>query len=173
MEDKTENLAFNQRIFALDFLKAISIAAVVYYHSMFFPISTYSQVAIAELILSAPLRFCVPLLLTLSFILFEHKLQKTETVLRLTRKRLNRILIPTIFWFSLAAILQLIKGNSFLKISQAVSLLLRNFIKNIDTLNFNFFELLLIKGISWIFLLAISLKLSILLERCQLASCVR
>lgn len=101
------------RIFSLDLLKAISIAAVVFYHSIFVPLSTYADVAILELIISAPLRFCVPVLFTISFMLFERELSKhnAKSDFSLLRKRLYRLAIPTVFWFSLAAALQLLKGN--------------------------------------------------------------
>lgn len=102
------------RIFALDFLKGISIAAVVFYHSIFVPISTYADAAIPELIISAPLRFCVPVMFTISFMLFEREFSKPHPKpdWLLLKQRLYRLAIPTAFWFSIAAALQLIKGNT-------------------------------------------------------------
>ena len=64
------------RLFCLDLLKAISIAAVVFYHSLFVPVSTYANAAIAEKIIFAPLKFCVPVFFTISFMLFEREFSK-------------------------------------------------------------------------------------------------
>lgn len=101
------------RLFPIDFLKAISIIAVVWYHATCVPISTYADVAISELIISAPLRFCVPVLFTISFFLFERELSyKAELSWSLLKKRLRRLAIPVMFWFSLSAALQLLKGNN-------------------------------------------------------------
>ena len=57
------------RLFFLDILKAISIVAVVSYHSVFIPRSSYSDSFFWVEALSVPLRFCVPLLLVISFLL--------------------------------------------------------------------------------------------------------
>ncbi|WP_203032115.1 acyltransferase family protein [Leptolyngbya sp. Cla-17] len=107
------------RIFFLDLLKAVNISIVVFFHALFLPIDTYFSVAIPELILSCPLRFCVPLLLIISFFLLERDLNKSKTISPwiICKKRLVRIAIPTAFWFGLTAFLNLLKGNSLNKIA--------------------------------------------------------
>jgi surface polysaccharide O-acyltransferase-like enzyme len=59
------------RLFFLDLLKALSMVAVVSYYSIFLPKSTYAENAFFIDMLFAPLRFCVPMLFTISFLLFE------------------------------------------------------------------------------------------------------
>jgi hypothetical protein len=109
----------SSRIFFIDLLKAISISAVVFYHGVFFPIATYFSVAIPELVLSSALRFCVPILLTISFFLFERELSKPNRSSWATcRKRLVRIAIPTGFWFSLSGLIQMLRGNSLPELLQ-------------------------------------------------------
>ncbi|MBD2293058.1 acyltransferase family protein [Anabaena sphaerica FACHB-251] len=107
------------RLFFLDFLKAISIAAVVSYHSTFLPRSSYESSALLLDIIFTPLRFCVPIILTISFILLEREFitKPEENIWKLIKKRLTRLLIPATFWFSLAAILKIGTGNSLTKIS--------------------------------------------------------
>lgn len=102
------------RLFILDLLKAMSIIAVVSYHSIFVPRSTYATNTLLLDPLFAPLRFCVPVLLTISFLLFERGLTNHSSgpVWLLIKKRLIRLAIPTLFWFSLAAGLKLLKGSS-------------------------------------------------------------
>ena len=102
------------RVFFLDLLKAMSIVAVVSFHSIFVPQSTYADNALFMDMLFAPLKFCVPVLLTISFVLFERGLTNhlTKPTWNLIKKRLIRLAIPTLFWFSLAAGLKLLKGNS-------------------------------------------------------------
>jgi hypothetical protein len=102
------------RVFFLDLLKAMSIVAVVSYHSIFVPQSTYADSALFVDTLFAPLRFCVPVLLTISFVLFERGLTShpTKPTWPLIKKRLIRLAIPTLFWFGLATGLKLLKGNS-------------------------------------------------------------
>jgi hypothetical protein len=102
------------RVFFLDLLKAMSIVAVVSYHSIFVPQSTYADSALFVDTLFAPLRFCVPVLLTISFVLFERGLinHPTKPTWSLIKKRLVRLAIPTLFWFGLAAGLKLLKANS-------------------------------------------------------------
>ena len=100
------------RLFVVDLLKAISIAAVVSYHAVFVPQSTYASSASLIDLLFAPLRFCVPIFLTISFLLLERGLtnRPDEPAGSLIKKRLIRLAIPTAFWFSLAAALKLLKG---------------------------------------------------------------
>ena len=100
------------RLFVLDLLKAISITAVVSFHATFVPQSTYASSASLIDVLFAPLRFCVPVFLTISFLLLERGLanRPNEPAWSLIRKRLIRLAIPTTFWFSLAAALKLLKG---------------------------------------------------------------
>lgn len=100
--NQTEN-----RLFSIDLLKAISITAVVSFHSIFVPESTYKSASHLIDLLFAPLRFCVPVLLSISFLLLERGLERLptdESVYPLLRKRLVRLAIPTVFWFSMAAI---------------------------------------------------------------------
>ena len=110
------------RIFFIDLLKAISISSVVFYHAVFFPISTYFSVAIPELILVSPLRFCVPVLLTVSFFLFERELSKpdAQSDWAVCKKRLIRIAIPTGFWFGVTTLIHLFKGSSLPELLQEV-----------------------------------------------------
>ena len=110
----TNNSNLSGRIFFVDLLKAISISAVVFYHAIFFPIATYFSVAIPELVLSSSLRFCVPVLLTIYFFLFERELNRPGTYSdwAVCKKRLIRIAIPTGFWFGLSGLIQMLKGNS-------------------------------------------------------------
>lgn len=116
---------FNQpaeRLFPLDLLKAISITAVVSYHSIFVPRSTYTDSILPINMLFATLRFCVPVLFTISFLLFERGLTKhyAKTTWPLMKKRLVRLIIPTVFWFGLAAGLKLLKGNALPEVISAV-----------------------------------------------------
>jgi len=116
---------FNQpveRLFPLDLLKAMSITAVVSYHSVFVPRSTYTASLLPMDTLFASLRFCVPVLFTISFLLFERGLtnHSTETAWPLIKKRLVRLAIPTVFWFSLTAGLKLLKGDDLPEIISAV-----------------------------------------------------
>ena len=95
------------RVFSLDLLKAISITAVVSFHSIFVPESTYKSASHLMDVLFAPLRFSVPVLLSISFLLLERGLENTsanESVDPLLKKRLIRLAIPTVFWFSIAAV---------------------------------------------------------------------
>ena len=64
------------RLFPIDVLKAVSIVAVVSFHSIFVYTSTYTSVSYPLDILFAPLKFCVPLLLTISFFLLKRGLEK-------------------------------------------------------------------------------------------------
>ncbi len=103
----------NGRIFSLDLLKAISITAVVSYHSLLVPKETYSPDFFLPLeIIFSPLRFCVPVFLTISFLLFERGLAKsTDSIGPAIKKRLVRLLIPTGFWFGIMTLLKLLAGN--------------------------------------------------------------
>ncbi|MBE9226052.1 acyltransferase family protein [Phormidium sp. LEGE 05292] len=115
MDTSVKALAnFNNRLFFIDLLKAMSITAVVSFHAMFVPRSSYESSALLLDILFAPLKFCVPVLLTISFLLLERGLvNKPEfNKWNLLTKRLTRLLIPAGFWFTIAALLKLITGNS-------------------------------------------------------------
>ena len=116
-ECKTRN-----RLFFLDFLKAISITAVVSFHSIFVPVSTYANSVTTLDVLFAPLRFCVPIFLTISVLLWERGLNKYrgQSSWLVWKKRLVRLAIPLGFWFSVAALLKLVKGNSFVAIGQEI-----------------------------------------------------
>ena len=95
------------RLFPIDVLKAVSIVAVVSFHSIFVYTSTYTSVSYPLDILFAPLKFCVPVLLTISFFLLKRGLEKKtdRPIYLLLKKRLIRLLIPTAFWFSLGIII--------------------------------------------------------------------
>lgn len=98
----------SNRLFPIDFLKALSIVAVVSFHSIFLFPSTFTSVSYPLEILFAPLKFCVPVLLTISFFLLKRSLEEKskQPVYILLKKRLLRLLIPTAFWFSLAIIIR-------------------------------------------------------------------
>ena len=110
------------RLFFLDILKAISIVAVVSYHSIFIPKSSYLDSFFLVEALFAPLRFCVPLLLVISFILTQKSLDKKPSTLgwQFLKKRLSRLVIPTFFWFGVAALLKLIRHKSPMGILQEI-----------------------------------------------------
>ncbi|NER95096.1 MAG: acyltransferase [Symploca sp. SIO1B1] len=100
-----------ERIFPLDLLKALSIVAVVSFHGTLVPQQSYVNLEPTLNILFAPLRFCVPVFLTISFFLGEQSLQRQPEATHYDwlKKRLTRLAIPTCFWFSIAAVLVLIK----------------------------------------------------------------
>jgi len=103
-----------KKLFFVDFLKAISITAVVSYHSIFVPIYPDESSYMILDVLFAPLRFCVPVLLTLSFLLSERGFAKKphQSITSSLRKRLTRLSIPTLFWVIVASSLKLLTGNS-------------------------------------------------------------
>lgn len=111
----------SERLFFLEFLKAISIVSVVSYHAIFLPRSSFiTSEGIIET-LFAPLRFCVPVFLTISIFLFERQIAKSPADSKLLlKKRLIRLGIPTLFWFTVAAVLKIINGNSPLEIIVAI-----------------------------------------------------
>lgn len=116
------NAQVSDRLFFLEFLKAISITAVVSYHAIFLPRSAFvANNGILE-VLFAPLRFCVPVFLTISFLLFERQIAQSSinSTLPLLQKRLIRLGIPTIFWFVIAAGLKALNANSFTEIINAI-----------------------------------------------------
>ena len=111
------------RLFFLDFLKAISIVAVVSFHSIFVPVSTYENSIQILDTLFAPLRFCVPIFLTISILLWERGINnkdRSKSSWLFWKKRLTRLAIPLGFWFSIAALLKLVKGNSLEIIIQEI-----------------------------------------------------
>ena len=69
----------SDRLFFLEFLKAISIVSVVSFHAFFVPSSTFIASAGTLETLFAPLRFCVPVFLTISLFLFERTIAKSST----------------------------------------------------------------------------------------------
>ncbi|WOD37408.1 acyltransferase family protein [Nodosilinea sp. E11] len=103
----------SKQIFFLDFIKAISIVSAVSYHSVFVPASTYSDSFLILEILFAPLRFCVPMFLAINFLLSELSFDSKPNVetWNSLKKRLSRLTIPCITWFSIAIILKLLVGN--------------------------------------------------------------
>jgi hypothetical protein len=108
------------RLFFLDVLKALSITAVVSFHAMFLPKAAYTESLPILEPAFAPLRFCVPVLLTLSFLLMERSLhlRPEQSPQEFLRRRLIRLAIPTFFWFGVAACLKLATGNSLSIIGQ-------------------------------------------------------
>jgi hypothetical protein len=114
----------NKRIFPLDILKAISIIAVVSYHSVFVPRASYQPSTFQLEILFSPLRFCVPILFTISFFLFSKDLEKNseKSPWQLLKNRLQRLAKPTVFWFALAFSLRLLnKGDILNLVSKILS----------------------------------------------------
>ncbi len=105
------------RLFFIDFLKAISIISVVSFHSIFVPPNTYDSSALLLETLFVPLRFCVPTFLVISFFLLEQSFHGNgqnsfiKTFL-LLRKRLYRLFIPTLFWFTLAGFKFLVQNKT-------------------------------------------------------------
>jgi hypothetical protein len=121
---KQKETSINKRIFSLDILKAISIMAVVSCHSVFVPRSSYQPSAFQLEILFSPLRFCVPILFTISFFLLSRDLEKNsgQSLWQLLKNRLQRLAKPTIFWFVLAFSLRLLnKGNILNLVSRILS----------------------------------------------------
>lgn len=110
------------RLFPIDFLKAASITAVVSFHSIFVPQSTYQSAAYLMEALFTPLRFCVPVFLTISFFLLKRGLEKSanEPVYPLLKKRLIRLFIPIMFWFTLGAIVQILNQTTAAKLIIAI-----------------------------------------------------
>lgn len=112
----------SDRLFFLEFLKAISIVSVVSFHAIFVPGSTFNTGDGILETLFAPLRFCVPVFLTISIFLFEKQIvnSPTEPSLQsrkaLFKKRLNRLGTPLLFWFAIATALKIFNGNSTLEI---------------------------------------------------------
>lgn len=105
------------RLFSLDLLKAISITAVVSFHSNLVPREAYIDNALPLDILFSPLKFCVPVFLTIYFLLFEKGLlQQTNSIWFVIKKRLMRLLTPTIFWFSITGLLKLSDKKTLLEI---------------------------------------------------------
>jgi hypothetical protein len=113
--DFSNNKTFiSKRIFPLDFLKAVSIVAVVSYHSVFVSRASYQANVFPLEILFSSLRFCVPILFTISFILLSRELEKDYDLpqWRLLITRLKRLAVPTVFWFALTFCLRLLnKAN--------------------------------------------------------------
>jgi hypothetical protein len=101
------------RLFSLDFLKALSIVAAVSYHSLFIPQSAYQPFLLTLEVLFSPLRFCVPVFFTISFLLLARDLEQTAHSWQfLLKKRILRISIPIVFWFGLTTILHLLRHES-------------------------------------------------------------
>ncbi|MBH8573250.1 acyltransferase family protein [Nostocaceae cyanobacterium CENA369] len=130
MQEKSSDRSFlletsptynKNRLFSLDLLKALSITAVVSFHSLVLPKITYASSQLAIDTLFSPLRFCVPVFLTIYFLLFEKELVKHPVFTWTTLyKRLNRLLIPTVFWFLVTASLKLINRNPLLEVIASI-----------------------------------------------------
>ncbi len=101
------------RLFFLDVLKAICITAVVSYHAIFVTRTSYvGSLNLLEEMFS-PLRFCVPVLFTISFLLAERGMSKqTGPVGPSLRKRLLRLALPTAFWFGWVVCLKFLRGST-------------------------------------------------------------
>lgn len=98
------NSTSNDRIFLIDFLKSISILAVVSFHGLFIPESSYESAKAWIDIIFSPLRFCVPVFFTISFFLLWKSLKASlhKTSFNLIKQKLLRIALPIFFWFSIA-----------------------------------------------------------------------
>jgi|GEM_PF-1107759 hypothetical protein len=111
---ETVSVPFHDRLFCLDLLKAISIISVVFYHAIFVPRSTYTDSLYLLDLIAAPLRFCVPVLFTISFLLFSKGFEKSveKSDWHILEKRMTRLAIPTLFWFSLTIVLKFVAGGN-------------------------------------------------------------
>jgi Acyltransferase family len=100
------------RLVALDVLKALSIVAVISFHAISVPETSYVDSDYIVEVMFAPLRFCVPVFLTISFLLLQRSCDSPirSSTARLLLKRMTRIAIPTCFWFSIAGILIFARG---------------------------------------------------------------
>ena len=117
-----ENVS-TDRLFLLDFLKALSIVAVVSFHATFVPRAYYSSSAMAVDVLFAPLRFCVPVLLVISFFLLARSVERSSRSWKhLVRRKLARLLLPTVFWFSLGALKMFAQGKSIGQVMGAIAI---------------------------------------------------
>jgi Acyltransferase family len=114
LESNEKEISTNKRIFPLDVLKAASITAVVSYHSIFVSKASYQANVFPLEILFSCFRFCVPVLFTVSFVLLSRELERKHewSTWKLLAKRLQRLFIPTIFWFSLTFCLRLLNKGS-------------------------------------------------------------
>jgi hypothetical protein len=114
LDSNKKEISTNKRIFSLDVLKAVSIMAVVSYHSIFVSRASYqSNIFLLEILFSS-FRFCVPVLFTISFILLSRELEKSYELFpwKLLATRFQRLAVPTLFWFSLAFLLHLLNKGS-------------------------------------------------------------
>jgi hypothetical protein len=109
------------RLFFLDVLKAICIVAVVSYHAIFVSRTSYvGNLNLLE-VLFAPLRFCVPVLFTISFLLAERGMSKQKgPVWPSFRKRFLRLAMPTAFWFGLVVCLKFFRGSTSAELADQV-----------------------------------------------------
>jgi hypothetical protein len=100
------------RVFCLDLLKALGIVAVVSFHSNFLPEASSAGTNVDALF--ACLRFCVPVLLVISFMLLERSLagKQNDKKLPLLYNRLLRLLIPSLLWLAIGSGMKLLKGYS-------------------------------------------------------------
>jgi hypothetical protein len=112
LDSSKKEILTNKRIFPLDVLKAVSIIAVVSYHSIFVPRTSYQANIFSLEILFSPFRFCVPVLFTISFILLSRELEKSceLSLWKLLATRLQRLALPAIFWFALTFWLRLLNN---------------------------------------------------------------
>lgn len=110
------------RLLSLDFMKAASILSVVSFHSILVSEETYIDSRLAIGTIFAPLRFCVPVFLTISFLLLEKSLAQDTDVSKwsIIKKRLLRLLVPTLFWFGTTALLKYINKNSWYEIAGSI-----------------------------------------------------
>ncbi len=112
--DDPKKNSLSKRVFPFDMLKAISITAVVSYHSIIIPRASYQLSILPLEILFSSLRFCVPILFTISFVLLCKELEKKSDwpPWKVLKSRLYRLMIPTLFWFGLTFGLRLLNKNS-------------------------------------------------------------
>jgi surface polysaccharide O-acyltransferase-like enzyme len=113
LEQQFNNNQAVNRLFAIDFLKAISIIAVVSFHSIIVPKSTYQSSYYLLDIIFAPLRFCVPVFFTISFFLLQKSLinSSNQNKYELAKKRITRIVKPLLFWFSFVFLIRFRLNN--------------------------------------------------------------
>jgi hypothetical protein len=113
---------FTPRLFSVDFLKAISIVAVISYHSILIPRSHYQAFLLPLEVLFAPLRFCVPVFFTISFLLLARGMERSVQPWQvLLRKRILRLSLPTAFWFGLVVIIRLLRHDSVYDLAIKIS----------------------------------------------------
>ncbi|NJL61396.1 MAG: acyltransferase [Methylacidiphilales bacterium] len=110
------------RLFCIDFLKAVSIVAIVSSNSIFVPLSTYKIHADFLETLFTPLRFCIPVFFTVSFFLLGRQLdnQGNQKKSKLLFQHLQHVFILTLFWFAIATVFKFTSGSSIIEICTSI-----------------------------------------------------